>query len=255
MAYLTIESRQKKSKVPARLDLIQSVTGALLGLFIMGHILAVSAILLGPDTAYFVDKALEANFMDPEGHGFPFLVSLVAFVIFSTLVVHAGLALRKFPASWRQFRVMQDQIENLEHDETRLWLMQAITGFILFFVGSAHVLSMMFNPGQIDPFLAAERYLGQQMWIFYLILLWAVVVHGFIGLYRVMLKWGILIGEPRRARKVLRVLQRILTITYLLVGTASIIAYVRLGMNLDLPEGTRYTPPASNNQMPIIHHR
>jgi len=254
MAYLTIESRQKKSKVPARLDLAQSITGVILGLFIMGHVMFVSAILLGPDTAYWVDKALEAQFLDPEGHGFPALVSLVAFVIFSVFVVHAGLALRKFPNSWRQYRIMQDQIENLAHDETKLWLMQAITGFILFFVGSAHVLSMMFNPEQIDPFLAAERYLGQQMWIFYLILLWAVVVHAFIGLYRVMLKWGILLGNPRKARKTLRVLQRVLTILYLIVGTASIVAYVKLGLDLNQPASTRYTP-AHTSIHQSTHHQ
>lgn len=229
MAYLTLERRQKKSKVPARLDLAQSLTGLVLGLFILGHIMFVSAILLGPEMAYKVDKALEANFLDPEGHGFPFLVSAAAFAVASILIAHAGLALRKFPASFRQYRILQDQIENLAHDETRLWLMQVVTGFILFFFGSAHVFAMMLNPSQIDPYLAAERYFGQGMWLFYLILLWAVVVHAFIGLYRVLVKWGWFCGEPRKARKTLRVVQRILTATYLLVGAASILYYVKLG--------------------------
>ena len=255
MAFLTIESKSKKSKIPAKLDLIQSITGVVLGLFIMAHIVAVSAILLGPNTAYWVDKALEGNFMDPAGHGFPGLVSLVAFVILAILVVHAALSLRKFPGSWQQFRIMQDQIETLEHDETRLWLMQVITGFVLLFIGSAHVLSMMFNPTQIDPFLAAERYLGQQMWVFYLILLWAVVVHAFIGLYRAMLKWGVLSGEVRKARRRLRVVRRILTVLYLGVGTASIVAYVQLGFSVDQPKGTRFTPTHQTYSIPTNHQQ
>ena len=236
MAYLTLERRQKKSKVPARLDVAQSLTGLVLGLFILGHILFVSAILLGPEVAYKVDKALEASFLDPEGHGYSYLVSLAAFTIATILIVHAGLGLRKFPASFRQYRIMQDQIENLNHDETRLWLMQVVTGFILFFFGSAHVFAMMLNPGQIDPYLAAARYFGHGMWLFYLILLWAVVVHAFIGLYRVLLKWGWLCGKPRQARRTLRVVQRVLTAFYLLVGTMSILYYVKLGYErADLP--------------------
>ncbi|MDT8446212.1 MAG: fumarate reductase cytochrome b subunit [bacterium] len=229
MSYLTIEKRQRKSRLPARLDLAQSLTGLLLGLFIMGHILFVSAILLGPSTAFWVDKMLEGAFLDPSGHGFPFLVSLSAFGVFCIFVTHALLAMRKFPASWREYRVMQDQVEFLVHEDTKLWLYQAITGFILFFFGSAHVLSMMFNPAQIDPFLAAQRYFGQQMWIFYVILLWAVVVHAGIGLYRVLIKWGWLGGDPRKMRKRIRVVQRILTASYLVVGMLSIAVYMQMG--------------------------
>ncbi|OGG93704.1 MAG: hypothetical protein A2508_05995 [Candidatus Lambdaproteobacteria bacterium RIFOXYD12_FULL_49_8] len=242
MEYLILEQRNsKKSKLPAQLDMMQSLTGLALGAFIMAHILFVSAILAGPAAAYWVDKMLEASFLDPTGHGYPALTSLAAFVILVTFVIHAALAVRKFPASWKRYRILKDQIDHLKHDETHLWWYQVQTGFILFFAGSAHVISMMFNPGQIGPFQAAQRYYTHHMWIFYLILLWAVVIHASIGIYRALVKWGWLPGDVRRSRKVAQTLRRIFAVLYLIIGSLSIIFFVRLGMRLG-DEPIRFEP-------------
>lgn len=261
MPYLTIEKRQRKSRLPARLDLAQSLTGLALGLFIMGHILFVSAILLGPGAAFWVDKMLEGAFLDSTGHGFPGLVVLAAVVVTALFIAHAFLGMRKFPASWRQWRIMQDQVEYQVHEDTRLWLYQAVTGFILFFFGSAHLFNMMFSPTQIDPFLAAERYFGNQMWIFYTILLWAVVVHAFIGMYRVLIKWGWLGGNPRKMRKRIRLAQRILMASYLVIGMLSIATYFKLGYERsELEPGQRYgtsihsSGPMAEEHPPMNRH-
>src|SRR5690606_4990244 len=88
------------SRWPARLDVIQGVTGLLLVLFMWAHMGFVSSILLGKDAMYFVARMFEGEPIF--GKPYPFLVSIVAAVVFILFAVHALLALRKFPSSFSQ---------------------------------------------------------------------------------------------------------------------------------------------------------
>ncbi|MEE4380298.1 MAG: succinate dehydrogenase/fumarate reductase cytochrome b subunit, partial [Candidatus Competibacteraceae bacterium] len=70
----------RKSRLPARLDLLQSVSGLILGLFMWGHMLFVSSILLGKDAMYAVTKFFEGQYLF--GQSYPGVVSVVVAVIF-----------------------------------------------------------------------------------------------------------------------------------------------------------------------------
>ena len=52
-----------KSRMPAKLDYLQSATGLFLGLFMIGHMLFVSTILISNDAFYNLAKFFEASFI------------------------------------------------------------------------------------------------------------------------------------------------------------------------------------------------
>src|SRR5512147_604126 len=89
-------AKPRRSAWPARLDLTQSVTGLLLGLFMWGHMAFVSSILLGKDAMWIVTKTFEGYFFF--GRSVPALVSMVVAAVATLIALHALLALRKFPA-------------------------------------------------------------------------------------------------------------------------------------------------------------
>ena len=71
MKQLIINDRIKKSRVPARLDLLQSGTGLVLGLFMWIHMILVASILLGKGSFNFVARTMELSFLSSSGHGYP----------------------------------------------------------------------------------------------------------------------------------------------------------------------------------------
>ncbi|MFT5083854.1 MAG: fumarate reductase subunit C [Lentisphaeria bacterium] len=60
-------------------------------------------------------------------------MSLTAFAILTLLMVHALLALRKFPADYREYRKFSTHMMSFKHGDTTLWFFQVIAGFAFFF--------------------------------------------------------------------------------------------------------------------------
>lgn len=249
MESYTIESNRKKSRLPARLDLIQSGTGLILGLFMWVHMMLVGSIILGKGAFNFVAKTMELAFLSDSGHGYPAAVFLAVLVIFTLFIIHALLGVRKFPISWKQHRIMQDQMGMMKHQDTNLWYIQVVTGFVMFFAGSVHLYTMLTNPGSIDPYLSADRVVSGNMWLLYLILLVAVEFHGTIGLYRLCMKWGWFGGKDaqsaRESRKKLKQLKNRLTIFFLSVGVLALLVFVVIGIGHRDNVGERYGASSS----------
>lgn len=59
IAGVGLADRPRKSRWRARMDLAQSATGLLLGLFMWGHMFFVSTILISNDAMWMVTKAFE----------------------------------------------------------------------------------------------------------------------------------------------------------------------------------------------------
>ena len=246
MESYTIESNKKKSRLPARLDFLQSGTGLILGLFMWVHMLLVGSIVLGPGMFNWVAKTMELAFLSDTGHGYPIAVFFAVAVIFTLFITHALLGMRKFPISWKQHRIMRDQMVMMKHQDTNLWYIQAITGFIMFFAGSVHLYVMLTHPGSIDPYLSADRVISSNMWFVYLILLICVELHGGIGLYRLCMKWGWLqpknFKDARETRKKLKQLKNRLTIFFLSLGILSLLVFVVIGIRHSDRAGQPYEP-------------
>ncbi len=235
-----LPDRPRKSRWPARLDLAQSGSGLILGLFMWGHMFFVSTILVSPDAMWMVTKAFEGYFFFGTAH--PLLVSGVVAVVLALLVGHALLAMRKFPGSWQQLQTFTGHRRLLAHEDTTLWWVQAVTGFALFFMASVHLYQMLMHPGAIGPYESAAR-VWHGWWPLYLVMLLAVELHGGIGLYRLAVKWGWFEGaDPAASRRRLRTAKWLLTVFFLALGLLTLAAYLRIGQAQQDLQNPTYTP-------------
>ena len=167
--YLGKTVEGKKSRLPAKLDFIQSFTGGFLGLFMWAHMLLVSSILVSEDFMYTVTKLLEGSFIFEGGN--PLLVTIAAAVVFVIFIVHAALGMRKLPGNFKQFQVIKAHSKSMNHDDTKLWFIQAFTGFVMFFLGSVHLYIIMTNSADIGPYESADRIWSEWMGPLYFLLL------------------------------------------------------------------------------------
>ncbi|HOI53311.1 MAG TPA: fumarate reductase cytochrome b subunit, partial [Azonexus sp.] len=198
------------SRWPARLDLLQGISGLALALFLVAHMAFVASILVSEEMFYRVARFFEGEWLFGTPH--PWLVSLVAAGVTGLLIVHAWLALRKFPASYRQHSAFSAHRRRLRHVDTSLWWLQVVSGFILFFLTTIHLYDMLSQPALIGPYESADRVWSGRMWPIYLALLFTAEVHGGIGLYRLALKWGWFVGDdPNRGRLRLRRVRHVFT--------------------------------------------
>ncbi len=231
--------QEKMDKIPAWLDLTQSATGLVLALFIMGHILFEASILVSNEMMYKVTLMFEGYYFF--GETYPGIVSFLAAAIFTIFILHAVLALRKFPSSYRQYKIIREHTTRMQHEDSSLWMIQVITGFMMFFIGSVHLYIMMSQPSNIGPYASSYRIVSEFMGPLYFMLLLSVISHAFIGLYRLALKWGFMEGkhtEISRAR--FKLLMKAMIVVYIIVGLSSLGKYTYIGLTHDFSNGVHY---------------
>ncbi len=223
------------------MDLAQSVSGLVLALFMWGHMFFVSSILISKDFMWTITKMFEGYFVF--GTAYPGLVSVIVAGVLVLIVLHAFLAMRKFPANYRQYRAFIGHRRLLAHSDTTLWWVQAITGFMLFFLASVHLYQMLMHPGAIGPYGSADRVWSLSWWPLYLVLLFAVELHGGIGLYRLCVKWGWFEGKDAAAsRHRLQQVKWGLTVFFIVLGLATLAAYMKIGYEHRDRVGEPYVP-------------
>jgi fumarate reductase subunit C len=158
-------------------------------------------------------------------------------------MVHAVLALRKFPADYRQYRLFLGHKNILRHPDTGLWWLQVVTGFLLFFLAPPHLYQMLVHPHAIGPYASADRVWSGTWWPLYLVLLFCVEIHGGVGLYRLVVKWGWLEGaDPGRSRRRLSRLKWGITVFFLALGLLTLGAYMKIGYEHRDRVGEDYVP-------------
>jgi len=251
IAGVGLSGTSRKSRWPARLDLLQSGTGLVLALFMWGHMFFVSTILISNDAMWTIAKFFEGYFIF--GKSYPVLVSGVVAVIIALIVGHAFLAVRKFPINYRQFTTFRGHMKMMRHEDTTLWSWQLMTGFVLFFAATPHVYVMLMRPDLIGPFESGDRVWSGHYWPLYILLLLAVELHGGIGLYRLAVKWGWFEGsDPAATRNRLKKLKWALTAFFLVLGFATLAAYVKIGIaQVDAKNvGKPYVPAALQQTAP-----
>ncbi|MDP3539550.1 MAG: fumarate reductase cytochrome b subunit [Azonexus sp.] len=232
---------RRKSRWPARLDILQSASGLFLALFLMAHMFFVSSILISRDAFYTVARFFEGAYF--LGKPYPILVSGVVTVILVIFIVHAWLAMRKFPAGYRQYRAFITHKNGLRHGDTSLWWLQIWTGFALFFMASIHLYDMLTQPSLIGPFESADRVWTGNMWPLYLMLLFAAELHASVGLYRLAIKWGwFAASKPNISRRRLLWAKHSISAFFITLGLVSLAAYVDLGRSHADRAGERYVP-------------
>ena len=241
VAGVGLVDRARKSRWPARMDLAQSLSGLVLGLFMWGHMVFVASILVSKDAMWTIAKFFEGYFIF--GRSYPGLVSMIVGLVLLLVVLHAFLAMRKFPANYRQWRTFAAHRALLHHGDTTLWWIQVLTGFALFFMASIHLYQMLMHPGLIGPYESSDRVWSGRWWPLYLVMLFAVELHAGIGLYRLAVKWGWFMGpDPNAGRRRLQALKWALTAFFLVLGLATLAAYMKIGYDHRDRAGEIYTP-------------
>ena len=226
---------------PARLDLLQSLSGLALALFMWLHMGFVSAILISADFAWAVARFFEGYFFLPRPQAW--LVTAFVASIALLFALHALLALRRFPADWRQYRIAARHGSRLRHGDTTLWFVQVATGFAMFFIAPVHLYAMFMHPDLIGPYESADRVWTGGFWPLYLALLFAVEVHGSVGLYRLAVKWGWFEGrDARTTRRRLKLAMWGLIAFLLTLGLTTLLAEIRMGIEHAPRAGERYVP-------------
>ncbi|SMF53879.1 succinate dehydrogenase subunit C [Alteromonadaceae bacterium Bs31] len=244
-----VERALKPNRWPAYMDIVQGATGLFLVLFMWLHMFMVSSILLGKDAMFWVARMFEGEPLF--GKPYPLLVSGFAVFILITIAVHAFLALRRFPNSASQYRTIHTHISNFKHTDTTLWYVQVVTGFALFFMVGVHLYQLIMNPADIGPYASSDRVWSGMMWPLYLVMLFVVELHAGIGIYRLVVKWGLFLGKnPRRNRHRLHVLKWMLTVFFLVLGVLTLVAYMKIGYQHADQAGERYVPSWHQGEAP-----
>jgi fumarate reductase subunit C len=227
----TVDAPVEMKKWPAWLDLAQSLTGLALVAFMWVHLTLVSSVHISKETMNTIAGFFELKFLHPEGHGYPAVVVVIGIIIFSIFILHAGIAMRKFPATWKQYRLLNRQMGMMKHADTNLWFIQALTGFIMFFFGSIHLYTMISQAANINADAAADRFVSGHLWPMYLILHLSVGLHLVVGMYRLAVKWGPFDGKnPRRNRVIMKRVRDALIVFYLVIGLFTLKEYIKIGL-------------------------
>lgn len=230
---------------PARMDIMQSLTGLLLVMFIWGHMFFESSILLGKDAMLWVTRMFEGEHVF--GQPYPLLVSGVAAAVFVLIAVHAILALRKFPANYRQYHNFHRHMGAMRHGDTTLWYVQVVTGFAMFFLASAHLFVVFVQPDNIGPYASSDRIWSGRFWIIYALLLVSVHLHAGIGIYRLAMKWAPFTADNSAAmRRRMKTAMWCIIVFFLCLGTASLVTYMKIGYEHADRAGERYVPAADS---------
>lgn len=194
---------KRKSRMPAKLDRWQSLTGLFLALFMACHMIFTSTILLGPEAFDWVIGKAEMDFWF-EG-GLPWITSLVTLGVLVLFLAHGFLAMRKLPANYLQLTQFLSHRQLLSHTGTTLWWLQCLSGLALLVLGGAHLLMILTSKETLSATTAAYRFVHGGLGSFYLLLLLMSTLHAGIGAYRLILKWcPIEASEPKTLQRRIR---------------------------------------------------
>lgn len=174
------------SRASAYLDWLQMLSGLFLVLFMVFHMTFVSTVNFGAGAfnamAHFLEGGGMANIEVP----------LIGFVF----LLHFVLAARKIPFVSGQQAILIEHARRFAHLDTWLWVVQAATAMIILIMGGVHIWAV-FADMPVSAVKSAARIQQPAWFLFYLVLLPMIELHVGIGVYRVLVKWGIVPNASR----------------------------------------------------------
>lgn len=203
----------QKNKWSGRLDFCQMLSGVILALFIMAHMLFVSSVAISPALMTSLAGFFESTYMAQVGGP----------IIFALMIGHFLLAGRKMPFKGAELKAFRAQSQMMHHLDTTLWLVQVVTALFILVMGSIHMFEILMDL----PITAVKSATHIQVdgWLpFYVVLFAATAIHIIAGLYRIGAKYGVITRANRlKSRKLL---------IYLLIAFAVISCITHIGLSL-----------------------
>ena len=213
MADQTI-ARVEPVRTEAYLDFFQMLTGVGLVAFMWCHMILVASVNLdlgGGRVMNAIAHFFEATYMAQIGGP----------MIALTMLAHFVLAARKLPFRAREQKAMWRHTVNFNHTDTWLWIIQAVTAFIILIMGCIHMWTVLTNL-PITAAKSAARIQGGWWLAFYIVLLPMIELHVGIGIYRIGVKWGFI---KRSNRKALHGFENKLTIVMIAIGLVTLFTF------------------------------
>ncbi|MFP4169134.1 MAG: succinate dehydrogenase/fumarate reductase cytochrome b subunit [Desulfonatronovibrionaceae bacterium] len=174
----------------AGLDWMQMLSGIALSLFIVLHSFFTASVIIGEEAFNALAKMFE----------FSYLAQIGGPAVAALFLAHFVLAARKIPFAGREQGIVTRHARMLGHSDTWLWIIQALSGMIILFMGAIHMWVLL-NDLPITAVKSAEL-LHQGLWVwFYVLFIPAVFVHLGAGVYRAGVKWGLVLRSNRRVVK------------------------------------------------------
>lgn len=173
-------------KAPFLWDLLSSVTGIALAVYIVAHMLLVGSVLFGVKTYNSMAHALEASGV----------AQVDGPLVFAVFVLHFVAAVRKVPLRWQEQVLALRQARMLRHSETWLWLAQAGSGMLLLVLGVIHMWTVLTDL-PITASKSGARVADPAWCVLYSLLVVAVCGHAAAGVYRSGVKWGAVVRSKR----------------------------------------------------------
>lgn len=193
--------------VLSRLDFLQAVSGAILGLFVCVHLVLEGTVVISPQITNWIGWIMEETYV----------AQLAAPIILLLIVFHFWIAARKMPFRSGELQIFTQHSRELKDLDTSLWIVQVVTGVIILVGAFFHVYGVMTDlPIEVQK---SWQRLHHGWILFYVLFLPSTILHTGIGLYRIGVKYG-LISKARRMfwRKVIWIVMG----CYLLLGICSL---------------------------------
>lgn len=178
---------QPGSRADGLLDLVLTIAGAILALFVCMHMVFLSSILFGANALNALAGFLDSIHAESVG----------AVVISVVFVAHATAAARRIPFKAGQAFTIARHARLLHHEDTWRWVVQVLTAFVLLFLVTIHLWEG-FTVLPVAAIKSAIRVQHAGRGWFYLILMPVLFVHLALGMWRLGVKWGF-IGRAERA--------------------------------------------------------
>lgn len=198
----------------ARWEFIQMATGVALSIFMLTHMALVASILLdfgGGAVFNLITKFFAITYGD----------YIIVPVVLILLFVHFVTAARKLPSRVQEMKTMWVHANRFQHTDTWLWLVQAITAFIVLVIACAHIWMIITNL-PLSASSSAARIQGGFWLGAYLVLLVSVELHLAIGMYRVGVKWGFI---TRANREKWGLYKKLFSTVMIILGLASLFVF------------------------------
>jgi fumarate reductase subunit C len=137
------------------------------------------------------------------------------------MLTYLVLAVRKLLFRAREHMELYRYSVSFNHLDTWLWVVQALTAFIILIMGCIHMWTVLTDL-PITAGRSAARIQGGWWLLFYVILLPMIELHVGIGIYRIGVKWGYI---KRSNRKALHGFENKLTLTMIGIGLITLFTF------------------------------
>lgn len=190
------------------------LSGVALVMFMWAHMILVASVNLdlgGGRVMNWIAHFFEATYMAQIGGPMIALVMLAHFV----------LAARKLPFKAREQKEMWRHSVRLNHLDTWLWVIQAVTAFIILIMGCIHMWTVLTDL-PITAQKSGARIQGGWWLLFYIFLLPMIELHVGIGAYRIGVKWGWI---KRSNRQFFHGLENKITLIFITIGVITLFTF------------------------------